>query len=131
MIGKNYTAGYAGYAKNADLAFVKNSADKIKTLSKQELNEQKKFNKAVNGFEALLLQEMFKSMWATVETKGWLGADETNESKIYRDMLNQALADSISEGKGIGIKDIVRKELTKNANIDPSVLQIASKDKEV
>jgi flagellar protein FlgJ len=103
----------AGYAKNAESALLDNKIEKQKLLSKQEINSEKKLKEATDGFEALLLQEMFKSLWSTVETKGWTGEAESNEAKIYRDMLNQALADSIASGKGIGIKDVVRKEFDK------------------
>jgi Rod binding domain-containing protein len=30
---------------------------------------------------------------------------------MYRDMLNEAVADSISKGRGIGIKDVIAKDL--------------------
>ena len=109
----NITSGLAG---SMDLDLSAKNLQKAKNLSKQEFADEKKLNDAVNGFEALLLHEMFKSLWQTVETKGWFGQEETNEAKIYRDMLNQALADSIAQGKGIGIKDIIRKELTKQTD---------------
>ncbi|MDR2337320.1 MAG: rod-binding protein [Deltaproteobacteria bacterium] len=111
-IGNNFIAEYA---KSSDLTLVNNSLEKVKNLSKQEVNNEKKIKEATNGFEALLLQEMFKSLWSTVETKGWMGETESNEAKIYRDMLNQALADSIASGKGIGIKDVVKKEFSKGS----------------
>lgn len=63
---------------------------------------------AAQQFEALLVQEMLKSMWSTVP-KGEL-LSGSNEERMYRDMLNEALADSISQGKGIGIKDVILKE---------------------
>ena len=106
-------------AVDTDLSLQKLEAQKVKNLSKQEFRDAKQLEKATNGFEALLLHEMLKSLWSTVEVKGWLGGEETNEAKIYRDMLNQALADSIAEGKGVGIKDIVRKELTQNNSYRP------------
>ena len=90
---------------------------KVSELSKRELADEKKFNDAVNGFESMLLNEMLKSLWQTVEVKGWFGEEESNESKIYRDMLNQALADSIAQGKGIGVKDVIRRELTKQTDV--------------
>ena len=94
-----------------------NNLRKVTELTKRELAEEKKFNDAVNGFESMLLNEMLKSLWQTVEVKGWFGDEESNESKIYRDMLNQALADSIAQGKGIGIKDVIRRELSTQADL--------------
>ena len=106
--GINYLDGAIGAVQT------NTAADKVKTLSKQEVKDQKDLDKAAKGFEALLLHEMLKSLWETVEVKGWLGED-SNEAKIYRDMMNQAISDSVAEGKGIGIKDVVRKELEKQS----------------
>lgn len=62
-------------------------------------------------FEGLLLKQMIDSMWSTVPKKGVLSG--SNEEEMYRDMLNEALATSISEGKGIGVKDVIMKDLNK------------------
>lgn len=62
-------------------------------------------------FEALLLKQMIDSMWSTVPKEGLLSG--SNEEGMYRDMLNEALAKSISEGKGIGVKDIIFKDINK------------------
>lgn len=64
---------------------------------------------AAQQFEALLLQEMLKSMWSTVPKGEMLSG--SHEESMYRDMLNEALADSISQGRGIGIKDVILKDL--------------------
>ena len=109
----NLTSGLMG---NIDVDLYAGSLQKAQDLAKRQFADDKKFKDAVNGFEAMLIQEMFKSLWSTVETKGWLGEDETNEAKIYRDMLNQALADSIAQGKGVGVKDVLVKELAKQTN---------------
>ena len=87
------------------------ATDKAKALAGQEIKSEKELDKAASGFEALLLHEMLKSMWATIDTTGLLG-EESNQSQIYRDMLNQAMSDSISEGRGIGVKDFVKREIS-------------------
>lgn len=66
---------------------------------------------AAEQFEALLLQEMLKSMWSTVP-KGELLTGSSEEG-MYRDMLNEAIAKSVSEGTGIGIKDVISKDMIK------------------
>ena len=65
--------------------------------------------KASSQFEALLLNQMINSMWKAVPNQGLLSG--SREEEMYRDMLNQAVADSISTGRGIGIKNVVMKEL--------------------
>ena len=82
-------------------------------LKNKDLSDSKERGKALEGFEALLLHQMLKSMWSTVETTGMFGED-SNEAQIYRDMLNQALADSIAEGQGIGVKTMLEKELDRH-----------------
>lgn len=62
-------------------------------------------------FEGLLLKQMIDSMWRTVPKEGLLSGSQ--EEDMYRDMLNEALATSISEGKGIGVKDIILKDINK------------------
>lgn len=66
---------------------------------------------AAQQFEALLVQQMLESMWNTVPNKGLLSG--SNEEAMYRDLLNEALASSISEGKGLGIKDVIMKDFNK------------------
>jgi Rod binding domain-containing protein len=62
-------------------------------------------------FEGMLLKQMIDSMWSTVPKNGLLSGSQ--EEDMYRDMLNEALATSISEGKGIGVKDIILKDINK------------------
>ncbi len=65
--------------------------------------------KAAEQFEGILIQEMLKSMWSTVPKNGALTG--SYEEGMYRDMFNEALAKSISEGEGIGIKDVILKDI--------------------
>ncbi len=64
---------------------------------------------AATDFEALLLHQMFKSMWASVPQDGMLGGGR--EAEIYRDMFNEAIAKDIAKGQGIGIKAVIAREL--------------------
>lgn len=88
------------------------SLEKVKGLAAQDVKSDKAKEKAVSGFEALLLHEMFKSMWDTVDTTGFLG-DDSNQAQIYRDMLNQSIADSVAKGRGIGVKKLVLGEIAR------------------
>lgn len=78
-----------------------------KTLSaKKSLNDPAE---AATQFEALMLHEMMKSMWKTVPKEGLLSGSQ--EEETYRDMLNEAVAQSIASGKGVGIKDVIAKDI--------------------
>ena len=65
--------------------------------------------KAAAEFEGLLFQEMMKSMWQSVSNEGLLSG--TKEEGMYRDMLNEAVAKEVADGQGIGIKQVIMKEL--------------------
>ena len=52
---------------------------------------------------------MLKSMWSTVPKNGVLTG--SYEEGMYRDLFNEALAQSISEGQGIGIKEVILKDI--------------------
>ncbi len=73
--------------------------------------EEQKIQKAGQDFEALLLQQMFQSMWQSVPGEGLLSGSK--EEGMYRDMLNQALGQSLAENQSIGIKDIIVQDIKK------------------
>jgi len=66
---------------------------------------------AAAEFEGLLVQEMLKSMWQTVPQGQLLSG--SSEEDMYRDMLNEAVASSISEGRGMGIREVILKDIKK------------------
>ena len=68
-----------------------------------------KMEDAARQFEGLLVQEMMKSMWQTVP-KGEL-VSGSSEEEMFRDMLNEAVAKQVSDGRGIGIKDVILKDM--------------------
>lgn len=69
----------------------------------------KKAEKAAEQFEALLLQQMFQSMWKSVSSEGMLSG--SREEEHFRDMLNEGLATEIARGQGIGIKDVLLRDM--------------------
>ena len=90
---------------------------KANNLKNQGVTTEKDIDKAASGFEALLLQQMMKSMWSTVEFSGMFN-EESNQASIYRDMLNQAIADETTKGRGMGVKQYVKQQLTKVSGKD-------------
>ena len=105
--------GVGGGAALAVMGAQNANAEKLKLLEKQGINDEKTKEKALEGFEALLLHELMKSMWSTVETTGLLG-ENSNEGQIYRDMLNQAVADNTAKGRGIGVKKMLIAEMNRH-----------------
>lgn len=77
-------------------------------------NNTAAMREAAQQFEGLLIQQMLKSMWETVPQGGLLTGSQ--EEQQYRDMLGQAYAEELSKGQGIGIKEVIYKEMeAKNA----------------
>lgn len=66
--------------------------------------------KAATQFEGLLVQQMLKSMWATVpHEKGSITG--SHEEEMYRDMFQEALATQIAEHSSLGIADVVARDM--------------------
>ena len=87
-------------------------AEKLNSLKGRKTDSPESVEKATTGFEALLLQQMMKSMFETVNRGDLLGED-SNEADIMRGMFTQAVADEIASGKGIGVKEVIRREVMK------------------
>ena len=85
-------------------------ASQVSEVSQTKLPASKDAKQAAQQFEALLVQEMLKSMWATVPEGQLLSG--SHEESLYRDMLNEAVANSIAEGRGIGVKDVILKDMS-------------------
>ena len=99
--------------------------DPIKSLSGTEItaqNETAKSGKAVlqekdrlavkkvaRDFEAMFTGIMFKSMRATVGKDSLTGGGQGEE--IYRSMLDQEYANAAGEGQGLGLANVIEKEL--------------------
>lgn len=106
------TASGHGGMTEIKLAQETDQLNRAKALGKTRTTDEASIDKAAGGFEALLLHQMLQAMWATVGATELTGED-SYQGRMYRDMLNQAIADSVAEGKGIGVKDFLKKELTR------------------
>lgn len=71
--------------------------------------DPKRAEEAATQFEAVLVQQMMKSMWQSVPKSGLLSG--SSEEELYQDMLQQEVAQHISKYQSLGIKDMVLKEL--------------------
>lgn len=80
----------------------------VNTPSATKLDKELK--EACKGFEGMFLGMMYKQMRATVPENTLFG--ESNGQKIFRDMYDQQLMDNIAEGGGIGLADMLYKQLS-------------------
>lgn len=69
----------------------------------------KELKKACEGFEAMFLNMMYRQMRATVPENTLFG--ESNALKIFQDMRDDELMKKVAAGGGIGIADMMYKQL--------------------
>ena len=94
------------------------SIDKFKELSlvKQSDVATRNKEKAVSGFESMLLKEVFKGMWSSIDKSSIFGGDD-NASQIYQDMFIQAAADESARGRGMGLKSYLQREMDRSEQL--------------
>lgn len=71
--------------------------------------EAKKLREACQGFEAMFLDIMFKSMRNTVPENTLFG--ESNGEKIWHSMLDTELMQNVAKSGGVGIADMMYDNL--------------------
>jgi len=72
--------------------------------------QAQKLKKACADFESLFLNYMLKSMRSTV-TEGGI-VDQSEESKMFKTMFDENLAKEIAASGGLGLGDILLKQLS-------------------
>jgi flagellar protein FlgJ len=71
--------------------------------------DPQKLKKACSEFESLFLNYLLKSMRASVPEGGLI--DQSEESKMFKAMLDEKLADEISSSGGLGLGEILYQQL--------------------
>ncbi len=80
-----------------------------RTPSQAPSAQNKKLAKACADFEALFLQQLFKQMRATVPRSDPSGGSQAET--LYTEMLDGELAQSIARGRGIGLADLLYRQV--------------------
>ena len=94
-------------AKAADMTEAVSSVPKHKEADV----EAQKLREACEGFEAMFLSMMYKQMRATVPETDLFGK-KSNAIKIFEDMRDTELMTAASKAGGIGIADMMYKQLS-------------------
>ena len=94
-------------ANAADMTEAASSAPKHKEVDV----EAQKLREACEGFEAMFLSMMYKQMRATVPETDLFGK-KSNAIKIFEDMRDTELMTAASKAGGIGIADMMYKQLS-------------------
>jgi peptidoglycan hydrolase FlgJ len=74
-------------------------------------DDPKAIKAAAQQFESLFTNMMLKSMR---EAKLGKGLGDSQESDLYQDMYDQQIALKMSQGKGLGLADMLLQQLTRN-----------------
>ena len=78
----------------------------------QEEKDEKKLMEASRNLESVFVNMMFKQMQSTVQ-KSEL-ADGGFGEEIYKDMLLEKYAEEATKGSGLGLAQIIYKQLSRN-----------------
>lgn len=70
---------------------------------------------ACTEFESYFLNMMFKSMRKTVVSNGGIFG-KSNAEKIFQDMLDEQMTDKMAKQGGIGLADMMYKQLSRQNN---------------
>jgi flagellar protein FlgJ len=96
-------------APNADVYTDFNGLAKLKNQARKDSPEALK--EVAKQFEAIFISNVLKSMRAAKLADG---AMDNDQSKFYNDMYDQQLAVHLSGSPGVGLADLIAKQLTRN-----------------
>lgn len=101
-----------------------NTATTIQTPNSALTPKQQKVKEACQQFEAIFLRYLLQKMRDTVPKDGLLGSSQAQET--YQDLMDGALADSLSKNGQFGLGEMLYKQLsmsTAGANTSPAAPQ--------
>lgn len=96
-------------AQNADVYTDFNGLAKLKNQARKDSPEALK--EVAKQFEAIFISNVLKSMRAAKLADG---AMDNDQSKFYNDMYDQQLAVHLSGSPGVGLADLIVKQLSRN-----------------
>lgn len=105
--------------------------NRLSQLKVGDKNSEANMRKVAQEFESLFLGEMLKSMRSATEALGEDNPLNTPAAKQYQEMYDQQLAVSLSrEGGGIGLADVLLRQMSKNKPLAPGEAAAASAAKQ-
>ncbi|WP_095106976.1 flagellar assembly peptidoglycan hydrolase FlgJ [Pseudomonas sp. Irchel 3E20] len=95
--------------------------NRLNQLKVGDKNSDGNLRKVAQEFESLFINEMLKSMRKATDTLGQDNPLNTAAAKQYQEMYDQQLAVSMSrEGGGIGLADVLMRQMSKEKNLKPA-----------
>jgi len=84
---------------------------RLASLKKPD-SEQGNLKQVAQEFEALLLGQMLKAMRAASNVLSEGSYLQSNETKLYQEMLDQQLAVTLAQQKGLGLSEVLIRQLS-------------------
>ena len=85
--------------------------DRMRNQSKfGQIDSEKDMEKVARDFESVFVNKLFQSMRKGVPKSGLL---DSSAMKMYQSMMDQEMAKLMSKGKGMGIGEMVYKDLSR------------------
>lgn len=78
----------------------------------EDRDSEANIRQVAQEFEALFISEMLKAMRSANDVLADDSLFNSNESKAYRDMHDQQLAVTMAQGRGIGMADVLVRQMT-------------------
>ncbi|MEB0045469.1 MULTISPECIES: flagellar assembly peptidoglycan hydrolase FlgJ [unclassified Pseudomonas] len=101
--------------------------NRLNQLKVGDKNSDSNMRKVAQEFESLFLGEMLKSMRSATEALGKDNPLNTPAAKQYQEMYDQQLAVSLSrQGRGIGLADVLMRQMSKNKPLAPGEAEAMS-----
>lgn len=110
-INSNLTNNILDNAKRS----VSEDGFELRLKSAMRSNNEQELKKVCNEFESIMMNLMYKQMKATVPSIDLLGRDSGKE--LFESMLDEELMGKASEGKGIGLGEMLFKQMKKSLSI--------------
>ena len=74
-------------------------------ISSNSVGREAQLKKACADFESIFIYNIFKSMRKSLPQNGLFG--NSQEQKVYKSMADQAMAENIARGKGMGLGELL------------------------
>ncbi len=110
-LNNRYTAQYDRLDNYNDL----NALQSIKYQSKSD--KAGALDQAAKHFESIFVSMMIKSMRDANKVFSEGNMLNSSESEFYQQMFDSQLAVSLSTGKGIGLAEVIKRQLSKDLNV--------------
>ncbi len=107
---------------NSTTAIADQTLSGASVVSEKDSLKDSKLRKVCADFESIFVQYILKSGRQTLPDNGLLG--NSQGSKIYKSMMAESLARSVSKGQGTGLGQLLYNQLKGSARPESSISEL-------